>query len=61
MRSIKNTKIQKLFEQARQCFVQAHSSTDPQKKRKLQQIGEELLKEAHVLADKHGEPVSNLA
>lgn len=48
-------KIQELFERARECYAQAHTSLDADEKRKLQLIGDQLLQEAHDLADRNAD------
>jgi len=48
-------RIQDPFERARQCYAQAHATSDKQAKHALQQVGDQLLKEAHNLA--HRNPI----
>ena len=52
-----NGKIQQLealFERSRQCFAHALETPNVQEKLKLRLLGDELLQEAHRLADKCG-------
>ena len=46
-------RIQDLFERARQCYAQAHVTSDQQAKQALQEVGDQLLKEAHGIADRN--------
>ena len=46
-------KIQKLLDRAHECFAQARESAHTEAKRKLELIGNQLLLEAHDLADKN--------
>lgn len=46
--------IQELLERARECFVQAQACKNAGAKRKLELIGDQLLQEAHDLAEKNG-------
>jgi len=48
-------KIQELLEHAHECFAQARASKHTDAKRKLELIGNQLLLEAHDLADKNGD------
>ena len=52
---VMQAKIHELLERAHECFAQARASKHTDAKRKLELIGNQLLLEAHDLADKHGD------
>jgi len=48
-------KIKALLERAHECFAQARASNQANAKRKLELIGNQLLQEAHDLAERNGD------